>query len=103
MASDQSHPLSITEPAVQHLAEMIDQRPGPKPVDSCLRIVSALSGALKLAADQPKAGDEVFRFRGRVVVVAELPVAAQLRGMILDLQVNADGTKWLILLENPRR
>ena len=95
-------PLSITESAGQYLAEMIEQPAGPKPADACVRVVSAESGGLRLALDQPTSGDCAFRHEDRVVLVAESSVAKRLSGMTLDLQINADGTKGLILLESPR-
>ena len=81
--------LTITEAALQRLADAIRRVNGTDPDDACFRLSLDEEGNLALAVDVPSPDDRMFQHNESTVVVVSGGLAERFAGRTLD--VNAAG------------
>jgi Fe-S cluster assembly iron-binding protein IscA len=75
-------PLKVTDQAAAVLWELLDDQ-APEPMQ-VLRLVSNAEGNFLLALDTKKDGDQVVKYKGRMVMVIGPAVSEGLSGYTLD-------------------
>ena len=90
--------INITDRARKELKKMLASS-----VDNWyarLRLVSREQGSLGLGIDIEMPGDEVVEYEGAGVLVVEQGLAANLEGIILDVEDTTEGTQLVLCEKN---
>ncbi len=85
--------FTVTDSALEYLAEAIGRVEHPKPENACFRIVPEHSGKLSLTVDTLKPGDTEYGHEGIVVLALSDEMLLCCEGRMLD----SDGLGNLLL------
>ena len=90
--------LKVTEGAKELLREtLLGETDDP---EIGLRLLREESGQLRLKLDKEELGDQVVEYEGVNVLLVKSELAAELEGITLDVQDNADGVKKLVVISD---
>lgn len=76
--------LTVTDTALERLAEALDEIQDPKPQNACFRIVLGQPGKLSLGVGTPEDDDRTFEQEGTIVLVVSEEIAERCEGRTLD-------------------
>jgi Fe-S cluster assembly iron-binding protein IscA len=91
----ETHMLSVTQSAVQQLAEMLEEAESDE--DEGLRLMDQGEGRLTLAVDETHEGDQVVGNGTRAVLFIDPELSDALDGTTLDTVDGPDGTQLTLI------
>ena len=82
--------LTITESALERIANALRSVNGSTPKDACFRLALDEEGNLALAIDTPLPDDNTFQHQGETVLVMSIELAQHFAGRILEVNEAGD-------------
>ena len=81
--------LTVTDPACQHLAKLLEDAEAPE--NAAARFVAGEEG-LALQVDEPKQDDQEHQHQGKTVLLIDPEMAELLQDKTLDVRETEEGT-----------